>query len=358
MKQIHSPIFAMAAFALAGTGCLSTTAPFQTVQPVKTELASVTDANEPNLTDLTINVLPERSTQGTGEYATGNDGYVEMRMMYTEGVVRCEGVDYHIGLDSDGATGYKLNIGTPSFNIIPVRYYNASPSRPEYPILPNISALPSTLQANVATNSVLDGAYYLGRGIYTFPAFTETDPAFDILWYDPADPNNSNYGYYNYRNDVTSYGSLSDPGLANASASITAAANSFKTVFQGTSIVYRPNMALPATASAVINPSLNLVSLNMTGNGAMQAVAYALTGPDGTKAKAVYYKLLISPKVQSVKFPHLPLGRLVLDVRRYNSSKVLGNYGYRQFMLAPYGNELSVDEIANIVSLDPVSITL
>jgi hypothetical protein len=122
-------------------------------------------------------------------------------------------------------------------------------------------------------------------------------------------------------------------------------------------VVYRTTTTIPATASTIIKPVLTSVSLSTCGHGALQAISYPIVGPSGETAKAVYYKLVVPPKTLSVKFPNLPLGRLVLDVRKYNAKKIPGNYGYRQFMLAPSGNEFSVDEIANIVSTnDPVSI--
>jgi hypothetical protein len=215
MKNNRKSLYAIVSLALLGTGCSAI--PFQSATSVDApKITSNAATSEPQCADVTVNILPNRTVQGAGDFNTDSDGYIEMRLMYTEGVVRFDGTDYHIGLDSDGAIGYKFNIASPSFNLVPLRYHDAGTHKQEYPYIPSIAAAPSSECANTATESLLIGAYYLGAGIYTFPASPETDPPFDILWYDPADRNNSNFGYYNFRDCVTTSDSLSDPAIANA----------------------------------------------------------------------------------------------------------------------------------------------
>jgi hypothetical protein len=149
---------------------------------------------------------------------------------------------------------------------------------------------------------------------------------------------------------VVAYADRSDINILRVRPAIDSVENVLKNIFKGTTVI--TNLGGGKTATTSIDPKIAAAS-GVTAPY-IQAVSKDLIAPDGTTiAKgAVYFKLTLPATVKEVKFPSLPLGRLVVDVRKLSADKVVSSYSYGQFMLAPTGNTLAVGDITGSISTE------
>lgn len=265
-------------------------------------------------------------------YATkaAGDHHVELRIMYTEAVVRAAdfNTDYHIGLAA-GTNAYKFNYAatTPVLGAqINSLYYKAGQLVTDDPIFADLQVPASSDSINPATASA---NYILDAGIYATAAGSTS--SIDMF----EDPTaTSSIACYSKADDVLS-----------AKVLISAAEGMFTNLFSKAIVTKSGG----ATASFVTTlPTLN--ALPYTGNPAKATVTRILNKVGAsatTTTNTLYYKFILPAGVQSIDLGTMPLGRVIIDYRSYEGDgSQVSKYGYGQFLLAPNNNTLDINAMS------------
>lgn len=332
MKKISFPIPLIAATAFTLAGCLSVS-PKNLPQMVDGSLSAETKSALQ--TAVVLKLAPEtaRKTMAGGAYST------VIKLMYTEACMRVGDYDYHIGLDRNTATnGQKLNFGTPlvaTDSGSPIHFYYANTPGGDEPLFSTLdTATCSDPAVNLASDSVDTGAYFLGPGIYRFPA-SGSAPV-DIM-----NASSSNTVFYNATGSLATSSFPTDLEMRQALPLFDCLNTLFLDIFQDTEVV--------TTSGGVYTLPLVTSVPSSIGNGYIlvnnRAIKTHTNG--GRTATATYYKIVLpgTNAISELRFPKLPLGRLAIEVRRYSDMFTLTNYGYGQFLLKPADNVLDVGAI-------------
>jgi hypothetical protein len=331
MKKFHIPIPLIAAAAFTMAGCLGV-AP-KNVPQLDGSLSATTKSAWATSAVLKFAPLTERETMAAGSYST------VIKLMYTEAYMRVGNYDYHIGLDQNAETkGQKLNFGTPlvaTESGSPVHFYYASAPSADDPIFSTLNtATCSDPAANPASDSVDTGAYFLGPGIYRFPASGSTPV--DIMF-----ENASNSSFVSATSSLATFSSPADQQMLNVRPCFESLDSLFLNIFQDLQVVTLSGIAytLPVLTSVPSSIGNGYILVN---NRTIKTQKYG-----GSSYTATYYKIVLpgTNGISEIRFPCLPLGRLVVEIRRYNDIFTLGSYGYGQFLLKPTNNVLDVGEI-------------
>lgn len=283
-----------------------------------------------SMTRLVINMPQEYQTQ-----AVMGTHHTEIRLMYTEGVVRVAGenLDYHIGLTANTGGGYRFNYGVGLTSATPpihMRYQSALTA--DDPVFSGRTAATSDVAIN-PTN--VDDSYLLGMGIYKTFIPGADQPAQDV-----------------FDNTFETCNTVAETGSPLMLFDQTNQA--FVNIFKGIKVTKADNSTASispiATAPAITSASCFIVpvSRRLVGGASNQYTATAL-----------YYRLVVPGGTKQIDFGTIPLGRMVVDVRRYSDQYRIQSYGYGQWQLKDNLQVLDVGELLGSTMTDtPVVISL
>lgn len=249
--------------------------------------------------------------------------HTEIRLMYTEGVVRFAdaGKDYHVGLTVANPTtgGYKFVTASGlSPTAPPIRMHYRYAQNTDDPIFPAMDA--ATCSETISPLDV-DQSYFLGKGFYETAGTGELPPDNVFL---------------HHAATFDTPAALELPSIP-----FDAASQAFARVFQNIIVVKADGQAVaisPTTANPPIDQNACFIKpyLRVLSGGAGEA----------DSAYGVLYKLVLPGGARRVDFGSIPLGKLIVDVRRFGTGNIMESYGYGQYQL---NNGVSILGVGSIL---------